>query len=336
MIINIPKFIREEQHFWSELEDILKSIDRDNSRKMDIKEVRRFHYLYQRASADLGKIMTFSSQTEIRSYLEALVAKAYCEIHETRRYSESFSPVQWFLEKFPRTFRAHIKAFYLAVAITLVGALFGGLAITLDPDAKAVLMPFSHLLVNPSERVDKEENATSDRLAGHKATFSSSLMTHNTKVAILCMALGISMGIGTVLVIFTNGVMLGAVVIDYILAGESVFLMGWLLPHGVIEIPAILLAGQAGFLLADAIIGKGSILSLRERLESVTKDIVTIIAGAGVLLVWAGIIEGFFSQYHEPIIPYNVKIGFGVIEFILLVWFLSRSGIEKNDKSLKK
>ena len=332
MIINVPKFISEEQSYWSELEDVLKSLDRDNTRKMDIKEVRRFHYLYQRASADLAKLITFSSQTGVKSYLETLVAKAYCEIHETRRYSTSFSPVNWFLKKFPRTFRAHIKAFYLTVAITLIGALFGGLAITLDPEAKTVLMPFSHLLINPTERVKQEENATSDRLAGHKATFSSYLMTHNTKVAILCMTLGISMGIGTILVIFINGVMLGAVAIDYILAGESVFLMGWLLPHGVIEIPAILLAGQAGFILAGTIIGKGSLLSFRERLELVSKDIVTIIAGTGVLLVWAGIIESFFSQYHEPVIPYKIKIAFGVIELILLIWFLSRAGIKRGNK----
>lgn len=332
MIINVPKFISEEQSYWSELEDVLKSLDRDNTRKMDIKEVRRFHYLYQRASADLAKLITFSSQTGVKSYLETLVAKAYCEIHETRRYSTSFSPVNWFLKKFPRTFRAHIKAFYLTVAITLIGALFGGLAITLDPEAKTVLMPFSHLLINPTERVKQEENATSDRLAGHKATFSSYLMTHNTKVAILCMTLGISMGIGTILVIFINGVMLGAVAIDFILAGESVFLMGWLLPHGVIEIPAILLAGQAGFILAGAIIGKGSLLSFRERLELVSKDIVTIIAGTGVLLVWAGIIESFFSQYHEPVIPYKIKIAFGVIELILLIWFLSRAGIKRGNK----
>ena len=37
---------------------------------------------------------------------------------------------------------------------------------------------------------------------------------------------------------------------DYISGGQSAFLAGWLLPHGSIEIPAILLGGQAGFLVA--------------------------------------------------------------------------------------
>ena len=52
--------------------------------------------------------------------------------------------------------------------------------------------------------------------------------------------------------LFYNGVILGAVAVDYVRAGETKFLLGWLMPHGVIEIPAILIAGQAGFMLALA------------------------------------------------------------------------------------
>ena len=51
------------------------------------------------------------------------------------------------------------------------------------------------------------------------------------------------------------------------------------------------------------------------------------------MLIWAGIIEAFFSQYHEPVIPYAVKIGFGTLELILLVLFLARSG--RRSKKLK-
>jgi len=44
------------------------------------------------------------------------------------------------------------------------------------------------------------------------------------------------------------------------------------------------------------------------------------------MLVWAGFIEAFLSQYHEPVITYAVKITFGFIELALLILFLSRSG----------
>jgi uncharacterized membrane protein SpoIIM required for sporulation len=62
------------------------------------------------------------------------------------------------------------------------------------------------------------------------------------------------------------------------------------------------------------------------RFRKISGDLVTLIFGVAVMLVWAGIIEAFFSQYHEPIIPYGVKIGFGMVEIIFLTLFFSKSG----------
>jgi uncharacterized membrane protein SpoIIM required for sporulation len=86
------------------------------------------------------------------------------------------------------------------------------------------------------------------------------------------------------------------------------------------------LAGQAGLVLGYAIIGWGTPLSMRQRLRRAAPDVVTIIFGVAVLLVWAGLIEAFFSQIHEPYLPYAVKITFGVVELIVLFGFLSLAG----------
>jgi uncharacterized membrane protein SpoIIM required for sporulation len=214
----------------------------------------------------------------------------------------------------------------MALLIMTVGGAFGGMALCLDPAAKPILMPFPHLRGDPSERVAGEERAERDRLQRVKATFSSYLMTHNTKVAIFTLALGITWGTGTVVLLFYNGVILGAVALDYVRAGEAEFLLGWLLPHGAVEIPAILLAGQAGLVLASALIGWGIPLSLRGRLRKVSRDLATLIFGIAIMLFWAGIIEAFFSQYHEPVIPYSLKIGFGTFELLLLFLFLWKAG----------
>ena len=144
------------------------------------------------------------------------------------------------------------------MAITLLGTTFGGMAVTFDSGAKAVIMPWQHLQQSPSERVAKEENAEGDRIKGQRSSFSAYLMTHNTQVSILAMALGMTWGVGTIILLFGNGVLLGAVAMDYLLSGEGVFLAGWLLPHGSVEIPSILLAGQAGLVLAGALIGWGA------------------------------------------------------------------------------
>jgi uncharacterized membrane protein SpoIIM required for sporulation len=332
VIIDLQRFITTERPHWTELETTLAKIEANPNLPMDLEQLKRFHHLYERTAADLARIMTFSSEPETRRYLENLIARAYGEIHETRQKQQRLAPLDWFFHTLPQTFRRNIRAFWLSVAITIVGCALGGGAIMFDPESKPVLMPFSHLQDDPSQRVAREEAAKDDRLEGVKTSFSAQLMTHNTRVSIFTMALGMTWGVGTIIMLFYNGVILGAVAVDYVRAGQTKFLLAWLLPHGVVEIPAILIAGQAGLMLAKALIGRGTKESLRQRLRAISADLVTLIFGVGVLLVWAGFIEAFLSQYHEPVIPYIVKILFGLTELVVLCLYLSRSGRKKTDE----
>lgn len=331
MILDLERFLAAERPYWSELEALLNSAENEGGAAMSLEQVQRFHYLYQRASADLVKMNTFSFEHETLGYLETLVARAYSEVHETRERAHRLAPLHWFLVTFPRTFRRHLSAFGLSLAVTLAGCLFGVLMLTLDPDSKSVLLPFEHLQQRPSERVAKEEAAPDNHLEGHKATFSAALMANNTRVSIMAMGFGASWGIGTTVELFYNGVILGAVVLDYVADGQARFLAGWLLPHGAVEIPAILLAGQAGFVLAGALIGWRKRLTLRQRLRHIAPDLMTLIFGVALLLVWAGFIEAFLSQYHEPVLPYEAKIAFGCVELCLLGWFLGRCGSTRKE-----
>ena len=333
MIIDLQKFITEERSYWSELERELERFEAKPETRLSLRQLERFHYLYQRASADLAKIATFSAEPNTRLYLESLVGRAFGEIHETREKPHRLRPLYWFFTIFPQTFRKHIRAFWISLVAIMVGAAFGGFAVMIDSSAKQTLLPFAHLQENPSERVKKEEGVVTDHLKGAKTSFSSFLMTHNTRVAILTLALGMTWGIGTLMMLFYNGVTLGAVAVDYVLAGETPFLLGWLMPHGVIEIPAILLAGQAGIVLAGALIGWGKPISLRMRLRKISKDLATLIFGVALMLVWAGIVEAFFSQYHEPVLPYSIKIAFGAFELIILALFLGRAGRKRASKN---
>jgi uncharacterized membrane protein SpoIIM required for sporulation len=326
VIIDLAKFVAAERPFWNELDLFLKKLEDDPHRAVPLGQARRFHYLYERAAADLAKFNTFANEPETRRYLESLVARAYGEIHETREKPHRFQPGRWFIVIFPQTFRRHIDVFWLAAAITLAGCAFGGLATILDPESRRVTMPFGHDRMKPAERVAREERAKHDRLAGEKATFSTFLMTHNTQVSIFTMALGVTWGVGTIIMLFYNGVVLGAVSVDYIADGQGKFLAGWLLPHGSFEIPAILIAGQAGLVLGRALIGWGARKTLAERLRGISTDLVTLTGGVGVLLIWAGFVESFLSQYHEPVVPYGAKIGFGLVQLIVLTLFLWKSG----------
>lgn len=324
MIIDLPRFIAAERPTWTQLERMLDRLDAEPHRTLALEEARKFHLLYQKVAADLGRIATFASEPELRRYLESLTARAYGEIHETRERGRRLQPVPWFLREFPRVFRKQFGAFVIATLITLAGALFGSLAVAFDEEAKEAVLPamFANHLGDPAKRVAEEEKAEHDQLQGARTTFASQLMANNISVSIRAMAFGMTWGVGTILLLFYNGVILGVVALDYVLAGQTVFLLGWLLPHGVIEIPAILIAGQAGLVLGKALIGRGDRAPLRARLRTIAPDVMTLIGGVAVLLVWAGLVESFLSQYHEPVIPYWLKIAFGVAELAVLVWFL--------------
>jgi uncharacterized membrane protein SpoIIM required for sporulation len=332
MIIDLQRFIAAGRPRWEELEKALDQLEAHPRQRLDLDQIRHFHLLYEQTAADLARLTTFSAEPETRRYLEQLVARAYGEIHETRERQSRINPWKWFFGTLPQTFRRRARAFYLSVLITLAGCALGGFALALDPDAKPALMPFSHLLEDPAKRVAQEEQArAAQRMDGVKTSFASYLMTHNIQVSILTLALGMTWGLGTIVMLFYNGVMLGAVVVDYIRAGQTKFMIGWLLPHGSVEIPAILIAGQAGLILARALIGWGERTPLATRLRTVAPDVITLMFGVGVLLVWAGIIEAFLSQYHEPVIPYSAKILFGLINLIVLFTFLTRSGRDRSE-----
>ncbi len=331
MIIDIRKFILEGRSSWSELEEFLDRLASDPGFAPDLQQLARLQFLYQRTSADLARVKTFSSEPELVGYLEALVGRAYAEIHESHRRRLAGNPLTWFFRTFPETFRRNIGYFKTALIVTLIGIAAGVLFLAIDPEAREVLMPFPGLLQDPSERVADEESAGAAEQADRHATFAAQLMTHNIKVSVFAMAAGMTWGFLTVVLLFYNGVILGAVAFDYVRAGESLFLSGWLLPHGSIEIPSILIAGQAGLLLGVAMIGRRSPDRLGLRLRKILPDLVTLIGGVMILLVWAGLIEAFFSQYHYPLIPYEVKVLFGLVELLILAAFLKLGGGKRRE-----
>ncbi|MCD4819212.1 MAG: stage II sporulation protein M [Candidatus Cloacimonetes bacterium] len=332
MIINLEKFISTEQRYWEKLEGFLNKLDDGSIEKLNFEQVKELQYLYQKCSAALSQVQGFSADSEIKIYLENLVARAFTRIYSGKRIKKKINVFEWFFYTFPQTFRKHYRAFLISLIITLVASLFGVLAVYFDSEAKSIVMPFSHLQGDPSERVQKEESATKDNIENLKTTFSAQLMTHNIRVSFFTFALGITWGFGTIIMLFYNGIILGAVCLDYVIAGETRFLIAWLLPHGSIEIPAILLAGQAGFILAFAMIGWGNRTKLKDRLKEILPDLTTILIGIMIMLVWAGIIEAFVSQYHEPKLPYSVKIIFGSIQLLALIAFLSFSGRKKSSE----
>ncbi|MGA1790595.1 MAG: stage II sporulation protein M [bacterium] len=330
MIFDVERFITQNKANWEALERMLDRIHQVGFKSFDFNESNQFYYLYHQTSSDLNRIQTFSSESELIDYLEGLVSRAYAEIYSIQRRKWRIRFKEFYLVTFPNVFRKHLNLFYLALITMLVGAFLGGSAIMLDPQAKDILIRFSHLEGSPYQRVLEEEKGRNKALDGQKISFSSYLITHNIQVSLFALVLGITFGLGTLILLFYNGIILGAVIGDYLRFGVGTFAAGWLMPHGAFEIWAILIAGQAGFLIAKSLL-KGGPHSRITQLSMAGKEILTLFFGLSSLLVWAGIVEAFFSQYHAPIIPYNFKILFGIIEVLFLIYYFGFLGKEKTE-----
>lgn len=333
VILDLDSFVEKEEPYWTELDQLLTRQEEQPDLRLTLEEARRFHYLYQRTSSDLVKLNTFAGEAETARHLERLVARAYSRLHEKSADRLPFRPWEWFSRTFPRTFRRHAVAFALSIGTFLAGAGFGWGALAHDHNLKADFIPpqFSHLYGDPSERVEREEKQDFDEFES-RYQFSASLMTHNTKVTLMVMAVGILWGVFTFVLLFYNGVIIGVIAFDYVEAGEGVFLTGWLLPHGSFELPAIFIGGQCGLVVARAVFGWGTNLRLRQRLARIRGDLLTLVGGAALLLVWAGVVESFLSQYHAPEF-YPFKIGFGAVQLALLVAYLAFCGRRTGKKS---
>jgi uncharacterized membrane protein SpoIIM required for sporulation len=336
VILDLQRFQMQARPRWSSLESLLAAVENRPDRRLNLVEAEQLQELYAQASADLNRVTHGALAPELRQYLERLVARAYAELHyapPTR--SEIWQPRRWLgiFTLFPETFRRQSRYFALAVLITALGCALGGLAVRYDPASIDVLLPADYLR-DPGKRVHEEEQGKhqGQHSAQTEAAFSAELIRHNIEVAILAAALGVTFGIGTALLLFENGVLLGAVAVRYTQQGFGLFMSAWLLPHGVFEIPSILIAGQAGFYLARVLLRRREDRDVRESM----REWLVLIAGMAMMLVWAGMMEAFFSQHHEPVLPYGLKVAVGGAELALLTIYLLLIGRRKADAGAQR
>jgi uncharacterized membrane protein SpoIIM required for sporulation len=152
--------------------------------------------------------------------------------------------------------------------------------------------------------------------------FSSGIIANNVQVTFFAFAGGIVVGLGTTLILLLNGVMLGGVAGLFQAEGLSVYLWSFVLPHGILELTAICIAGGAGLLLGSAFLVPGR-RTRRDALVHRGRDAVMLLGGTVVMLILAGLIEGFISP---SALPSAVKLAFGVLMAFVMSSYLLLSG----------
>ena len=99
--------------------------------------------------------------------------------------------------------------------------------------------------------------------------------------------------------------------------GMSTQLWSFVAPHGSLELPAILIAGGAGFRLGHAMLFPGA-LRWKESIARGGSEATRLVSGIIPMLVIAGCLEGFFSPSQaQPWLKFSVG---GVLFSLLLIW----------------
>lgn len=318
-------FIRDRAGRWAELADLVGDAEARGLHRMEIGDAQRLVALYRAASGDLMMARAGAATAAVTDQLNALLSRAYVVVYRGPRLRPR-EVAEFVVRGFPRLVRQQAAVIMLAAALFACGGLFGAAGVALDPAGAAYLVDEQHRRLEPRERVRLDEGEAAAG-GGDQARFSAFLFTHNIRVSFLAFVLGATFGIGTAVVLFMNGVMLGSLAVLYHRAGEGLFFWAWILPHGIPELTAVFIAGGAGLLLGRAMIaaspGPGARMAA---LRATGPGAVRLVLGLMPILVLAGVIEGTISQVHEPALPYPAKLVFGLIVGALLFAWLLRAG----------
>ncbi len=321
---DLERFIREREARWHELERLLDRTQEHATDEADRATLLELVRLYRLTAADLNLARTWTANPELLGRLNQLVGRGYRLLYRAEHQGRGTllaAVRQFLLVDIPATFRARSQWVLLATAIFLAGALVGAVGVALSPATGEALIPGQFFTESPAERVERiEEDPERIDALGEAAAFGASLYTHNIQVAFLAFSLGAATIIGGWLLLFYNGLILGAVGMMYVLDGVSLFFVAWVGPHGALELPSILFASTAGLILGRALWLPGE-RGRAAAMRAVFGDVWRMLAASALILVCAGLIEGSFSQFSAKTIPYEVKIAVAVVLFGgLLTW----------------
>ena len=144
---------------------------------------------------------------------------------------------------------------------------------------------------------------------------------NNIRVSFLAFTAGLLLGLGTVAILFYNGLLLGSLTAMFLNWKLSLSFWALILPHGVIELPCIFIAGGAGLLLGGALLVHRS-RSRKEALQERGLVAVRLALGIVPLLAIAAAIEGFITPL--TIIGPYAKLGFALLAAAALGVYLLR------------
>ncbi len=276
---------------WEELEALLQ---RAGSRpeRLGVDGVLELGRLYRVAIADLALARRAFPGDPIVQRLEPLALNARQAVYGERARQGSLR--EYLTRGYWREIRANRRLLAVALFAMFAPTLLTAVWAIHDPDSAIGLIPGAYrAAADPHVRSLPQGLST-------QAALASSIYTHNIAVTFLTFAGGLTLGFGTLAMLSYNGLLLGTLAGLTIQAGTFSVFVRYIVPHGLLELSCISIAGVAGLRLARALIEPG-VRPRGEALRSEARGAVQMVLGTAPWLVLAGLTEGFVTPRALPL-----------------------------------
>jgi len=314
------RWIEKRKPHWAKLEALLNQSRSSGLKSLSRSDLQELSLLYRQTAADLAAIREDRGSVHYARYVNQLLVRAHNTIYSGHRASP-MAVVSFFTKTYPIAFRRNLRHCALATVIFAIAGLVGAVLTYQNPDFKTKILGPQMV-----DTIDRHQMWTHS-IVGIKPVASSAIMTNNMSVGFTTFALGITAGLGTIYMMAFNGLLIGVIGVACYLSGMSVQLWSFVAPHGVLELPAIFIAGGAGFRIAQGLLFP-EVLPRRDSLARAGSEAVQLLVGTVPILIIAGLIEAFVSPTSLPI---SLKVSMAVALFVLLNVYLFGLGRHTRD-----
>jgi uncharacterized membrane protein SpoIIM required for sporulation len=312
----LPVFVERRQASWDELAGLVGQAGRRGG--LDAAGVRTAGRRYREAVADLAVARRRFPGDPVTARLDALVQQARPVVYA--HVVERTSVRWWVTTGFWR--RVHERPVFLVVAAAALFVPMAAMALWAhaDPDGAARIAGASELTAGVTQGGPRDPDSQKITDLGINAALSSQIFTNNARVALAAYAGGLTGGVLTLVSLVFNGLLVGLIVGYAIEIGAGASVWRLIVPHGVLELSLITVAGAAGLRTGWALLHPGH----RTRAEALAVEGragVEMAIGCAVLLVPTGLIEGFVTPrgLTTPA-ALAVGIGAGAVFWALVLW----------------
>jgi uncharacterized membrane protein SpoIIM required for sporulation len=317
------QFIDQQRPLWDCFRHLAAELEKPPRRRASA-ELERLPELYRRLCADYALARHRHYSTALVDELHDLVQRGHRLLYQ-RKSIWLWRMVAFLWSVFPNTLRRHGRAFWLATALFYLPGLAMGLACYFDADfIYTILDPFEvasmEFMYDPANplpgRGEDRASATDFAMFGY-------YIWNNIGIGFRTFASGMLAGVGTVLLLLFNGVVIGGVAGHLTQLGFSSTFWTFVAGHSAFELTAICISGTAGLLLGKALLAPGQ-RSRGEALKWAALEAVTLVMGAALLLLGAAFIEAFWSS-NGAVAP-TVKYIVSAVLWTVLILYLGFAG----------